>query len=29
MRNEIMFKLLATAGLRRSELVSLTWNKLV
>ncbi|WP_427107557.1 tyrosine-type recombinase/integrase [Lysinibacillus xylanilyticus] len=27
MRNEIMFKLLATAGLRRSELVSLTWEQ--
>ncbi|MCY9548818.1 tyrosine-type recombinase/integrase [Lysinibacillus xylanilyticus] len=27
MRNEIMFKLLATTGLRRSELVSLTWEQ--
>ncbi|MFJ7183641.1 tyrosine-type recombinase/integrase [Lysinibacillus xylanilyticus] len=26
-RNEIMFKLLATTGLRRSELVSLTWEQ--
>ena len=27
MRNELMFKLLATTGLRRSELVSLTWQQ--
>ncbi|MFJ3389454.1 tyrosine-type recombinase/integrase [Lysinibacillus sp. NPDC086135] len=27
MRDEIMFKLLATTGLRRSELVSLTWEQ--
>lgn len=27
MRNELMFKLLATTGLRRSELVSLTWEQ--
>ena len=27
MRNESMFKLLATTGLRRSELVSLTWQQ--
>ncbi|TDY05374.1 UNVERIFIED_CONTAM: phage integrase family protein [Lysinibacillus xylanilyticus] len=26
-RNELMFKLLATTGLRRSELVSLTWEQ--
>ncbi|MFF2796571.1 tyrosine-type recombinase/integrase [Lysinibacillus xylanilyticus] len=26
MRNEIMFKLLVTTELRRSELVSLTWE---
>ncbi|MFJ7980001.1 tyrosine-type recombinase/integrase [Lysinibacillus xylanilyticus] len=26
MRNELMFKLLATTGLRRSELVSLIWE---
>ncbi|WP_233523070.1 tyrosine-type recombinase/integrase [Peribacillus saganii] len=27
-RNEIMFKLLAVTGMRRSELVSLTWSQL-
>jgi integrase/recombinase XerD len=27
-RNEVMFKLLATTGMRRSELVSLTWAQL-
>jgi len=27
MRNELMFKLLATTGIRRSELVSLTWEQ--
>lgn len=27
-RNELMFKLLATTGLRRSELVSLTWEQI-
>lgn len=27
MRNELMFKLLAKTGLRRSELVSLTWDQ--
>ncbi|MGE7950998.1 tyrosine-type recombinase/integrase [Lysinibacillus xylanilyticus] len=26
-RNELMFKLLAITGLRRSELVSLTWEQ--
>ncbi|MEB2298860.1 tyrosine-type recombinase/integrase [Lysinibacillus xylanilyticus] len=26
-RNKIMFKLLAITGLRRSELVSLTWDQ--
>lgn len=28
MRNELMFILLATTGLRRSELVSLTWEQI-
>lgn len=28
MRNEVKFKLLATTGMRRSELVSLTWEQL-
>lgn len=27
-RNEVMFKLLATTGMRRSELVSLTWQQI-
>ncbi|MFJ7887124.1 tyrosine-type recombinase/integrase [Lysinibacillus xylanilyticus] len=27
MRNELMFKLLATTGLRHSEFVSLTWEQ--
>lgn len=28
LRNEVMFKLLATTGMRRSELVSLTWQQI-
>ncbi|PGZ89901.1 integrase [Bacillus sp. AFS029533] len=28
LRNEVMFKLLATTGMRRSELVRLTWEQL-
>ncbi|MFJ7747082.1 tyrosine-type recombinase/integrase [Peribacillus sp. NPDC097295] len=27
LRNEAMFKLLATSGMRRSELVTLTWEQ--